>query len=404
MCTVNAVAALLSVDEALARVLERVRPLSAEAVPLERASARTLAEDATAVIDLPRFPSSAMDGFALRAADTPGALPVVARVAAGRPAPRPLEGGEAMGIATGGVVPEGADAVVPIERVTETDDTVTVPDAVPHGANIRPLATDVRAGGSVVPAGTLLTPSRIAALAAAGVAEPRCAALPRTAIVTTGTELRPPGEPLGDGEIYESNGVMLAALLERHGLVIDRGTVADDEASLREALARGLEADVLVTSGGVSVGPHDLVRGILAELGAEEVFWGVAMRPGKPISFATRAQTLVFGLPGNPVSSLVGALLFVVPALRALQGVSDPAPRFERGTLGSAARRNPNRDDFQRARLELDGDRAVLLPIEGQESHMIVRASAADALVHVPRGEGELAAGTDARYLPLGDA
>ena len=215
MCTVNAVAALLSVDEALARVLERARPLSAEAVPLERASGRTLAEDATAVIDLPRFPSSAMDGFALRAADTPGELPVVARVAAGRPAPRSLEAGEAMGIATGGVVPEGADAVVPIERVTESGDTVTVPDAVARGANIRPLAADVRAGGSVVPAGTLLTPSRIAALAAAGVAEPRCAALPRIAIVTTGTELRPPGEPLGDGEIYESNGVMLAALLER---------------------------------------------------------------------------------------------------------------------------------------------------------------------------------------------
>jgi len=404
VCTVNAVAALLSVDEALARVLERARPLSAEAVPLERASGRTLAEDATAVIDLPRFPSSAMDGFALRAADTPGELPVVGRVAAGRPAPRSLEAGEAMGIATGGVVPEGADAVVPIERVTESGDTVTVPDAVARGANIRPLAADVRAGGSVVPAGTLLTPSRIAALAAAGVAEPRCAALPRIAIVTTGTELRPPGEPLGDGEIYESNGVMLAALLERHGLVLERETVADDEASHREALARGLEADVLVTSGGVSVGPHDLVRGILAELGAEEVFWGVAMRPGKPISFATRGQTLVFGLPGNPVSSLVGALLFVVPALRALQGASGPAPRFERGMLGSAARRNPHRDDFQRARLELDGDRAVLLPIEGQESHMIVRAAAADALVHVPRGKGELAAGTEARYLSLGDA
>jgi molybdopterin molybdotransferase len=345
-----------------------------------------------------------MDGFALRAADTPGTLPVVARVAAGRPAPRRLEGGEAMGIATGGVVPEGADAVVPIELVTEAGDSVTVPDPVAHGANIRPLGADVRAGEPVLRAGTLVTPSRIAALAAAGVAEPRCAALPRIAIVTTGTELRRPGEPLGEGEIYESNGVMLAALFERHGVVLERETVEDDEASHKEALARGLEADVLVTSGGVSVGPHDLVRGILAELGAEEVFWGVAMRPGKPISFATRGETLLFGLPGNPVSSLVGALLFVVPALRALQGATDPAPRFARAPLGAPARRNPHRDDFQRARLEIDGDRAVLVPIEGQESHMIVRAAAADALVHVPRGEGELAAGTEARYLPLGGA
>ena len=402
MCTVSAVAALLSVDEALAHVLVRARALPAEAVPLERASGRTLAEDARAAVDLPRFASSAMDGFALRSADTPGTLPVVARVAAGRPAPRPLEGGEAMGIATGGVVPEGADAVVPIELVTEAGDSVTVPNAVANGANIRPLGADVRTGEPVLRAGTLVTPSRIAALAAAGVAEPRCAALPRIAIVTTGTELRPPGEPLGEGEIYESNGVMLAALFERHGIVLERETVEDDEVSHREALARGLEADVLVTSGGVSVGPHDLVRGILAELGAEEVFWGVAMRPGKPISFATRGDTLVFGLPGNPVSSLVGALLFVVPALRALQGASEPAPRFARAPLGAPARRNPHRDDFQRARLEIDGDGAVLVPIEGQESHMIVRAAAADALVHVPRGEGELAAGTEARYLLLG--
>jgi molybdopterin molybdotransferase len=398
------VAPLLSVDEALARVLDRVRPLPAETVPLERASGRTLAEDAVAAVDLPRFASSAMDGFALRAADTPGTLPVVARVAAGRPAPRPLQAGEAMGIATGGVVPDGADAVVPIEVVSETDDTLTVAKSVVRNANIRPLGADVRAGAPVLRAGALLTPSRIAALAAAGVAEPRCAELPRIAIVTTGTELRPPGAPLGEGEIYESNGVMLAALLAHHGVVLERETVADDEASHREALARGLEADVLVTSGGVSVGPHDLVRGILAELGAEEVFWGVAMRPGKPISFATRGEKLLFGLPGNPVSSLVGALLFVVPALRALQGAARPAPRFELATLGSAARRNPHRDDFQRARLELDGDNAVLRPIEGQESHMIVRAAAADALVHVPRGDGELPAGAEARYLPLGDA
>jgi molybdopterin molybdotransferase len=398
------VAGLLSVDEALARVLDRVGPLPPEGVPLERASGRTLAEDAQAAIDLPRFPSSAMDGFALRAADTPGTLPVVARVAAGRPAPRPLGEGEGMGIATGGVVPDGADAVVPIEHATEENGTVTVVESVVRGANIRPLGADVRAGESVLRAGTLLTPPRIAALAASGVAEPRCARLPRIAIVTTGSELRPPGAALGEGEIYESNGVMLASLLERHGIVLERETVADDEAAHRDALARGLEADVLVTSGGVSVGPHDLVRRILAELGAEEVFWGVAMRPGKPISFAARGETLVFGLPGNPVSSLVGAMLFVVPALRALQGASDAAPRFERATLGSRARRNPHRDDFQRARVEVDGDRTLLLPIEGQESHMIVRAAAADALVHVPRGDGELAPGTEVRYLPLGGA
>ncbi len=405
MCTVSAVAGLLSVEDALALVLSRVRPLPGEAVALEAANGRVLAEDALAAIDLPRFPSSAMDGFALRAADTPGSLPIVARVAAGRPVPRPLEGGEAMGIATGGVVPDGADAVVPVELVEERDGTVVVPDRVDPGANVRPLGGDVHAGTPVLHAGTTLTPSRLAGLAAAGVAHPRCAVRPRVAIVTTGTELRAPGEPLADGEIYESNGLMLEALLASAGALVEpRETVVDDEASHRSALARGLEADVLVTSGGVSLGPHDLVRATLAELGAEELFWGVAMRPGKPLSFAVRGDTLVFGLPGNPVSSLVGALLFVLPALRALQGAGDPAPRFDTGLLAAPARRNPARDDFQRASIEASDAGTVLRPIEGQESHMIVRAAAADALVHVPRGEGELPAGAAVRYLPLGAA
>ena len=405
MCSVSAVAELLTVEEALRTVLERVRPLAAEPVPIDEAAGRVLAEDARAVVDLPRFPSSAMDGFALRAADTPGTLPVVERVAAGRPSSRPLAAGEAMGIATGGVVPEGADAVVPIELVTDEGETVVVPSFVSEEDNVRPRGGDVLAGEPVVPAGTLLTPSRLAALAAAGVATPRCARRPRVAIVTTGTELRHPGEKLAAGEIYESNGVMLAALMRDAGAEVEVSAgVADDEAAHEAAVGRGLEADVLVTSGGVSVGPHDLVRGTVARLGAEEVFWGVAMRPGKPFSFAVRGDTLVFGLPGNPVSSLVGTLLFVQPAIRALQGVRDPAPRFALGVLGAPARRGPRRDDYQRAQLELADGAAVLHPVSGQESHMIVRAAAADALVHIPRGDGELAAGTAVRYLPLDGA
>jgi len=405
VCTVSAVTDPVSVEAALAHVLSRAKPLPGEPVAIAEAAWRVLAEDARAAVDLPRFPSSAMDGFALRAADTPGTLPIVAHVAAGKPAPRPLGAGEAMGIATGGVVPEGADAVVPIELVTERDGAVQVPAAAEPGANVRPLGGDVRAGDRVVRAGTTLSPSRIAALAAAGVARPVCGARPRVAVVATGTELRSPGEQLGDGEIYESNGVMLAAVFRSAGAeVAPHETASDDAGVHRTALERGLEADVLVTSGGVSVGPHDLVRGTLADLGAEEVFWRVAMRPGKPISFATRGRTLVFGLPGNPVSSLVGALLFVVPALRALQGALDPKPQFRLGVLGASARRNPHRDDFQRARLEVSERGAVLQPIEGQDSHMIVRAAAADAIVHVPRGDGELAAGSSVSYLPLGAA
>jgi molybdopterin molybdotransferase len=402
VCTVSAVAELLTVDEALARVLARVTPLPAEPVPLAEATGRVLAEDAHALIDLPRFPSSAMDGFALRAQDTPGALPVVAHVAAGVPAGRRLEAGEAMTIATGGVVPDGADAVVPIEHVTVDGDVVRVDAPVGLGANVRDRGGDVAAGERVLARGTRLSASRIAALASAGVAEPRCARRPTVAIVTTGTELRPPGADLADGQIYESNGVMLAGLLDEAGAIVERRDgVADDGEAHRAALAAALEADVVVTSGGVSVGPHDLVRGTLAELGAEEDFWGVAMRPGKPLSFSVRGATLVFGLPGNPVSSLVGALLFVLPAIRALQGSTGPAPRFRLGTLGAAAGRRPSRDDYQRAALEERGGVVVVHPLPGQESHMIVRAAAADALLHVPRGEGELAAGATVRYLPL---
>jgi molybdopterin molybdotransferase len=394
---------LLTIDEALAAVLERIQPLEDEPVGLAAAGGRVLSASARAAVDLPPFPSSAMDGYAVRAADTPGRLPVVMRIAAGRPAERPLEPGEAMAIATGGAVPDGADAVVPIEEASEQDGAVEISAATEEGRHVRPRGGDVAAGAVVLEAGTILTPARIGALAAAGVAEVRCARRPRVGILTTGTELRPPGETLGPGEIYESNGSMLAALAtDAGGEVVRLPPVHDDEEAHRRALGAALELDVAVTSGGVSVGPHDLVRAVEAELGVEEVFWGVAMRPGKPLSFGVRGATLVFGLPGNPVSSLVGAELFVRPALLALQGASDPGPRWLHGRLAAAARRNARRDELARARSTLRGDAVELRAVTGQESHMIVRAAAADALVHVPRGDGELPAGAAVRYLSLG--
>jgi molybdopterin molybdotransferase len=399
------VAELLTLDEAQRLILERVGPLPSERVPLEDAVGRVLAEVATAAVDLPPFPSSAMDGFAVRAADTPGRLPVVFRIAAGRPASRPLEPGEAMGIATGGVVPEGADAVVPVEDVVDRDNDAEVPDRVDTGANVRPRGGDLRAGDAVVDAGVLLGPAQVGALAAAGVAEVACHRQPSAAVLATGTELRRPGAPLGPGEVYEANGLILAAQLVSAGARVERlAAVADDEQAHRQALEAGLEHEVLVTSGGVSVGPHDLVRRVEAELGVEEVFWRVAVKPGKPVSFGVAGSTLVFGLPGNPVSSLVGFELFVRPAILALQGLADPLPPFEPGRLAAAARQNPHRDELVRARRRVDGeDGAVVLePLAGQESHMIARAAGADALVLVPRGEGELEPGAAVRYLRLG--
>ncbi len=395
---------MLTIEEAQRLVLERVEPLAVERVSLEDAAGRVLAETARSVVDLPPFASSAMDGFAVRSADTPATLPVVARVAAGRPAPRGLEPGEAMGIATGGVVPTGADAVIPFEYVVEHDNGVEIVAPVAAGANVRPQGGDLRAGDEVVTAGTRLGPPQLGALAAAGVAEVACGSVPRAAVLATGTELRRPGEPLGPGEIYEANGLILESQLRSAGASVERlAAVADDEDAHRDALARGLEHDVLVTSGGVSVGPHDLVRATEAELGVDEVFWRVAVKPGKPVSFGVRGRTLVFGLPGNPVSSLVGFELFVRPAVLALQGHGRPLPRFEPGVLAAPLRRSPARDQLVRARRRTGAGAAVELePLAGQESHMIARAAAADALLLVPRGEGELEAGSPVRYLRLG--
>ena len=247
---------LSTTGEALELVLQRALPLEAEDVPVRAAAGRIVAEAAAAVTDLPPFDSSAMDGYAVRAEDTPGRLEVVGHSAAGKPEGRTLGVGEAIVISTGAVVPEGADAVVPLERTSGEVDV----ERVEAGENIRRRGGDTREGDIVVESGDVLRPAQLGALAAAGVARVRCTRQPRVAVLATGSELRSPGEQLAPGEIYESNTVLLAAQLESAGAVVSvLDSVSDDEESTRAALARGLEFDVLVTSGGVSVGPHDLV-------------------------------------------------------------------------------------------------------------------------------------------------
>ncbi len=393
---------LLTVEEALERILSHARPLPTETVGLLEANGRVLRAPALARVDLPPFPSSAMDGFAVRAADTPGELPVAFRIPAGTAPPGALPPASAAGIATGATVPDGADAVVPVEVVEDRGDSVVVATAVEAGQHVRPRGGDVRAGATVVDAGIRLAAQQIGGLAAAGVAELVCSVRPRVAVLATGSELRAPGTELAPGQIYESNRVMIAAALASSGATVEvMPVVEDDLASHRAALERGLEADVLVTSGGVSMGPHDLVRGVEADLGVEEVFWGVAVKPGKPLTFGVRGDTLVFGLPGNPVSSLVGALVFVRPALLARQGAASPTPGYLPGRLATALRRNPQRDEFVRARRVATADGELLEAIGGQESHMIVRAASADALVHVPRGESTLEPGAAVRFISL---
>jgi molybdopterin molybdotransferase len=398
----HAVAALLSLEEAQRRILERVVRLPDEQVALDDVAGRVTAADVESRVDLPPFDSSAMDGFALRSADTPGRLPVAERIAAGRPASRALAAGEAMGIATGAAIPDGADAVIPIEYVVDHGNEIEIAERVERGADVRPRGGDLRAGQVVVSRGLRLGPAQVGALAAAGVADIPATRRPRAAVLSTGTELRPPGTTLEPGQIYEANGVLLAAQLTTAGAEVERlEPVADDEAAHRAALQAGLEADVLVSSGGVSVGPHDLVRSVGGELGVEEVLWGVAVKPGKPLSFGVRGRTLVFGLPGNPVSCLVCFELFVRPAVLALQGLAEPLPRFEPGRLAKSVRPNRARTELMRARSRVVDGEVELEAVSGQESHMIARAAGADTLILVPAGSDELAAGSQISYLRL---
>ena len=396
---------LIAVAEAQRLVLERAKRLDAERVPVERAAGRVLAEDASSLVDLPPFPSSAMDGFAVRAEDAgAGArLPVVARIAAGSPAERELAAGEAMSISTGGSVPDGADSVIPLELVDGSDDSIEIREPVPAGANVRERGSDVRTGDVVLEPAIRLGPAQVGALAAAGVHEVQCTKRPRVGILVTGSELKQPGQPLGPGEIYESNGLLLATALQLAGAVpAQLGVVGDDSEELERAMERALLGfDMLVTSGGASVGPHDLVRETQAGLRVEEVFWGVAVKPGKPVAFGTRRDHLVFNLPGNPVSVLVTFELFVRPAVNALLGLPQPEPAFLRGALAAPVRRNAERDQFIRARSRREGNEVVLEPIAGQESHMIARAGRADALIEVEAGSGELATGAPVRYLAI---
>jgi molybdopterin molybdotransferase len=397
---------LISVSEAQRIVLEHARRLDPERVPIERAAGRVLAEPAAALVDLPPFPSSAMDGYAVRSTDTadpPTRLPIVGRIAAGSPAERALAPGEAMAISTGGAVPEGADAVVPLELVEESDESIDVTEPVVQSANVRKRAGDVSAGDVVLEPGARLGPAQVAALAAAGVSEVQCSKRPRVGILVTGSELRQPGEALGAGEIYESNGLLLATALQLAGAVpAQLGVVADEAGELERAMERALLGfDMLITSGGASVGPHDLVRETQAKLRVEELFWGVSVKPGKPVAFGVRRDHLVFNLPGNPVSVLVTFELFVRPAVSVLLGVPDPLPEYRRAILGAVVKRNPHRDEYVRAISRREADAVVVDPLPGRESHMIASAARADALIAVEAGDGELSAGEEIRYIAI---
>ena len=338
-----------------------------------------------------------MDGYAVRAADTdpPRPLALAGEVAAGDVATSALEPGSAFGITTGGALPDGADAILRVEDAAVDGDRVTPAGPVPVGRHVRYRGEDVRRGDVLAPAGTALTVQRVSALASAGVGDVTVRRRPRVHVLATGTELLEIGAPPEPGRVHESNRLTLRILAERAGAeVVVHPVVPDDPAATRAAIAAALAGDALLVSGGVSVGPHDHVKPALEACGVEEVFWRVRLKPGKPLWFGRRDATLVFGLPGNPLSVVACFLLFVGPALRRMQGEHDAGPQTVPVRLAVAASASDDRTTLLTAALARGADGMLeATPTEGQGSHLTGALGASDAFAVVPHNPGDLPAG-----------
>ena len=395
---------LIEPAEAAATVFEHTQVLGTELVSLADAPGRVLAEDLVAPAALPPFPSSAVDGFAVRSVDAGKTLRIAGESAAGRPFRGRVEAGVAVRILTGGVVPGGADCVVMVEDVRLEGETVTVPVGLRAGVNFHPVGEDVAAGQVVLTKGTQLGAAEIGVAATVGTARVPVRRRPRVALMSTGDELVEVGEPARDGQIPDSNRwALLAALREAGADVRLLGIAPDEPGPLRSLVEEALrDADVLVTSGGVSVGTHDLVKPLLESLGSVLV-GRVKLKPGKPFTFAVLDRgRIAFGLPGFPVSSLVTFEVFVRPALRMMQGFASIERPLLPVRLGYDAKAAPDRTEYQRVTLRREGRDLVAETTGSQSSSRLLSISGAHALVRVPAGTS-LAAGSavDAMILSL---
>jgi len=402
--------ALLSVADALARVLEGAVPLPAERVALDNADGRVLAEDIAALRSQPPDDVSAMDGYAVRAADVasaPARLKLIGEVAAGRPFTGTVGPGEAARIFTGGVLPAGSDTVVIQENTTREGDFAVVSTAASKGKNVRPAGLDFRKGHVGLRAGRRLTGRDLSLAAAMNHPALPVHRRPKIAIVATGDELVPPGTDPGPGQIIHSNIFSLAAVARREGAeVIDLGILPDrlEETIAGVRRAREAGADVLLTAGGASVGDYDLVQPALAAEGLALSFWKVAVRPGKPLLSGRLGPMRVLGLPGNPVSAYVCSVLFLVPLIRRLCGRADLASAMGWGVLGRDLPANDERADYLRATLKRGADDTlVATPFPMQDSSMLVLLAAADCLVVRQPFAPAAPAGTRCNFVKLDD-
>ncbi|GII81357.1 molybdopterin molybdenumtransferase MoeA [Sphaerisporangium rufum] len=408
------------VDEHLAAILAAVRPLDPVELDLDEALGAVAAEDVAAPVALPPFDNSAMDGYAVRAADVAGAreddpvlLPVAADVPAGDTAPRRLAPGQVTRIMTGAPLPAGADAVVPVEWTDGGTGTVAIRRPAPPGNAIRRAGEDVRPGDVVLPAGTVLGPAQLGILAGAGRRAVLARPAPRVVVLSTGAELVEPGTPLGHGQIWESNGVTLVAAVRQAGGRAERRRAVRDDPAEFLATLNGLlgTADAVITSGGISMGAYEPVKEALASLGT--VWFGkVAMQPGMPQGFGLLGDRRVpiFTLPGNPVSSYVSFVLYVRPALALMRGLPAGPPATVPARAAAALRSPAGKRSFLRGVLSgVDGadgadgagGEARVTPVHGQGSHQLAALAAANALIVVPEDVTEVPAGAVVEVIPL---
>lgn len=387
---------MLGVAEARARMLARIVPLGAEDVPLDQAAGRVLAAPIVADRAQPPFPSSAMDGYAVRSADAPGRLRVIGESAAGRGFSGVVEPGACVRIATGAPVPDGADSIVLQEDAARDGDVIDAPEAVP-GRHIRPLGIDFTAGALLLPAGSVLAPAALTLAAAAGRARVSVMRAPRIAVLSGGDEIALPGTAPGPWQVFDSTRYGVAAMIAGLGATAHlAGPLPDDRAAVTRAVAAALDAcDLVLMLGGASVGDHDHARAAVSDLGAQFEVEKVAVRPGKPTWFAVAGDTPVLGLPGNPASALVTARLFLAPILALMQGFEpDLLTCTQTAVMGHALGPNGPREHYLRADAHYDGDgRCVVRAFSDQDSSLMTVAAAATALLVRPVDDPARAAG-----------
>ncbi len=392
----------LPLEEAQARLLALVEPLAVEHTDITGAMGRYLAEPLTARRTQPAADQSAMDGFAMHSGDMAGPWRLIGESAAGHPFAGTVGPGEAVRISTGALLPDGAQAVIIQEDIARDGDTIALTGEAPSppDKHIRRQGLDFRSGDTLLPAGTWIGPAQLALAITAGHSHVAVRRKPRLAIIDSGDELAAGGSDCAPHHIPASNGAMLAALASSLPCEIERlGPVADDLGALQAVLAKASRADLIVTSGGASVGDHDLIRPALEAWGAEINFWRVAIKPGKPLLVARRGRQTILGLPGNPVSSHVTAYLFMLPLLRAMLGASEPLPRPIRAILGAPLKSGGSRREFLRA--QWDGSTIIAQTL--QDSGALSSLAASNALIDRARDAPEAAAGEVVSAFLLGN-